>query len=488
MSDFYGVRFREVPTSLLAPVRVNASLLMAFGTAPIHRLSPEQQEKVKPGSLVLAFSNAEASQQLGIDGARDDTKKWGLSEVAYNKFSLFSQAPVIFANLFDPAVHNRNITGEVVTFDVNVGMLANDDLIGDLALSSSGTTFVEGTDYYLNRVTGMIEAIDGSSLSTAITSGSNPITATYRCAAPDLVTNEDCIGGYDILTGKTTGLELVEQAFPEFRMVPGILYAPNFTHPSVTAVLSAKTENINGVFKAGIAVANVPDDAVDIYSDLPKWKNENSLVSENLYLCVGRLIDGERTYNTAVQAACLMGLVDARRQVAPYESPSNENLRCQGWMLNGEEVNLSLPQANMLRGNGISVPLNFIGGWRLWNSWTAAYPGNSDPKDSLITHRRMMAWYGNGLVMTYFQTVDSPFNRRMIETIINSEQINLNSLASAGAIIDGSISFNEADNPLTDLMQGFVKFDVKLGLVSPAQRIDFSLEFDPEMLLALFAG
>ena len=486
MSDFYGVRFREVPTSLLAPVRVNASLLMAFGTAPIHRLPADQQEKVKPGSLVLAFSNAEASQQLGIDGGRDNPLKWGLSEVAYNKFSLFNQSPVIFVNLFDPAVHRTSVTGEVVIFDVNMGVLSNDDVIGDVTLSSGGTTFTLDTDYYLNSVTGVIDVVSGSSLASAISLGTNPITASYVYADPSKVTNEDCIGGYDVVTGKTTGLELVEQAFPQLRMVPGILYATNFTHPMVTSVLCAKTENINGVFKAGIAVANVPDDAVDIYTDLPKWKNDNSLVSENLYLCVGRVIDGERTYNTAVQAACLMGVVDARRQVAPYESPSNENLRCQGWVLNGAEVNLTLPQANFLRGNGLSVPLNFIGGWRLWNSWTAAYPGISDPKDSLITHRRMMAWYGNGLVLTYFQVVDSPFNRRLIETIINSEQINLNSLVSAGALIDGVISFNEADNPLTDLMQGFVKFDVKLGLVSPAQRIDFSLEFDPEMLLQLF--
>ena len=134
MGFFHGVRYSEVPTQLVPPANVNASLTMAFGTAPIHRLGTEAQEKAMPGSIHLVYTNAEAAQKFGIDIARDDTQKWGLSQVAFNRFSLFNVAPVIFVNLFNPAIHRTSVTGEAVVFNGNSGFLRNSDVMGNLTL------------------------------------------------------------------------------------------------------------------------------------------------------------------------------------------------------------------------------------------------------------------------------------------------------------------------------------------------------------------
>jgi phage tail sheath protein FI len=486
---FHGVKTRQVPTSLLPPANVSTALVMAWGCAPIHRLDAEQQAKAKPGNIELLFSNTECAQQFGIDSANDDFDKWTLSEVAFSRFILFGVAPVILVNLFDPEIHNRSISNELVNFDGDFANLRNDDIIGNVALSSSNATFAEGTDYEFNRVKGLLTIKPDSSLAAAVQSNS-AINASYKYAAPDMVTSSDCIGGFDIATGKTTGLELVNKAFPQFRMIPNSLIAPKFsTDPSVAAILAAKTQRINGIFTAN-AFADIPTEganAVKRYSDVPKYKNDNNLVSENLYLCWPKVKFGDRTIHLSTQAADICAVVDIDNGGIPFGSPSNKSLQCQAAIADGEEVWLGLTEVNYLNANGIATAFNFTNGWVLWGNRTACFPGVTDPKDTFLAHRRMLAWFGNRLILTWIQRVDFPINMRQIQTVVNSEQININSLAAAGAILGGSISFPQEKNNILDVMNGIIVFHVLLGLVAPNESIEFLLEYDPSYIEALFA-
>jgi phage tail sheath protein FI len=191
--------------------------------------------------------------------------------------------------------------------------------------------------------------------------------------------------------------------------------------------------------------------------------------------------------NMSTQAAGIVAGVDRSNNDIPFVSPSNKNLQCQAAVVDGQELWLSLTQANYLNQNGIATALNFVGGWKLWGNRTAAYPANTDSKDVFISNRRMLAWYGNQLVLTWFQKVDFPINRRLIQTILNSEAININSLAAMGALTGGRIEFNANENPITDLMDGKIVFHCFLGLVAPAESIEFMLEYDPEYLQTLFS-
>jgi phage tail sheath protein FI len=102
-----------------------------------------------------------------------------------------------------------------------------------------------------------------------------------------------------------------------------------------------------------------------------------------------------------------------------------------------------------------------------------------------ISSRRMMGSYRNHLVLTYWQRVDWPINRRLIETIVNSESFYLNGLTPI-YLLGGRIEFRPDENPITDLMNGIIKFHVFLGLTEPAEQIIFNVEFDPYYLLTLF--
>ena len=98
----------------------------------------------------------------------------------------------------------------------------------------------------------------------------------------------------------------------------------------------------------------------------------------------------------------------------------------------------------------------------------------------------MFNWIGNTLTLTFWQKVDFPVNRRLVETILDSANIWLNGLSARQFILGGRIEFREDENPTTDLMDGIIRFHVYLTPPTPGREIDFILEYDPEYLKTLF--
>jgi len=104
------------------------------------------------------------------------------------------------------------------------------------------------------------------------------ITIKYKDIDPSLVTEADIIGGVDPITGDNKGLEVIEDVFPNFRLVPNIILAPKFSKsPAVAAIMKTKCTNINSVFRA-IAICDIPSDEVINYTNAPEYKNSKNLV------------------------------------------------------------------------------------------------------------------------------------------------------------------------------------------------------------------
>ena len=61
-----------------------------------------------------------------------------------------------------------------------------------------------------------------------------------------------------------------------------------------------------------------------------------------------------------------------------------------------------------------------------------------------------------------------------------------NGLMSRECILGGSVVFLGDDNPTTDLIDGIVRFKVKIAPPPPMRDIEFTLEYDPGYLSALF--
>jgi len=273
-------------------------------------------------------------------------------------------------------------------------------------------------------------------------------------------------------------LSKLDEIFFRFRLVPGLVVAPKASeNNSVAVAMASNTEVVSSVFKTR-AVADIPDSVEP--SNVPGYKNDNNLVDDNLILTYPKVEFNGIPYHLSVHYAAAQTKLNAQLD-APYKIASNINvvgIKPTKW--------LTLEQANYLRGNGILTLLNFIGGLRFWGDRTSIYPASTDPKDCQIVIRQMTDWLRERLIRTYWQFVDKPLNKRLLKTIRDSVQSDLNGLAGRGIIIGGRIEVLEEENPLTDLMDGIVRFHIYWTPSPVAREIDFYVEFDPEGLKQLF--
>lgn len=197
---------------------------------------------------------------------------------------------------------------------------------------------------------------------------------------------------------------------------------------------------------------------------------------------------GDRQFHLSVQTASLMAMVDADNDGCPCESPSNKKLQMDSMVLaDGTEVVMDLTQANYLNATGIVTALNFIGGFVLWGNHTACYPTNTDVKDYFIPVSRMFHWVANTVILSTWSRLDRKMNRRLLDSIKDSLNIWLNGLVAEEKLLGARIEILDDENPLTDLMAGKIRFHLYITPPSPAQEIDFILEYDPSVIESALA-
>ena len=343
MAYKHGVYTSEVPTSIVPAVNSTAGLPVVFGTAPIH-LASNRAEVNKP---ILCYTYAEAVAAMGYS---EDWEKYTLCETIYSQYSLYAVSPTVFVNVLDPKKHKAPVSDKEVQFNSEKTVIVNDPVLLEtlkVKKASAGQPLTEGVDY---------EAAfdsDGNLVITALSGGQLTDSAflDYEKIDPSAVDKDDIIGGIDISTGAYTGLENLSKVFPLYRLVPGMVLAPGWTHDlEVAAVMTAKASTINGLFKASVLV-DVPADTVRKYTDVPAWKNNNNYVGVDQIVCWPMVKLGEKKYHLSTAVMGAMGVLDAKNDDIPYESPSNKNIQMDGLCLSdGTEVVLDLEQANYLNG------------------------------------------------------------------------------------------------------------------------------------------
>lgn len=467
----HGVYSYELPTSIIPPVVSTAGLTVVFGTAPIHLLD-EPEKAVNRAELAYTYS--EAVRKMGYNA---DFNKYTICEAISSHFALFEVSPLVMINVLDPTKHA--VTGsETVKITKGEGVLQADGVLKAKVIVKNGSNTVDKKDYELE--------FDDEGRLHIYTSNDGEVTVEFERLDPSLVTASDIVGGVS-LDGSYKGIELVNTVFPRFREVPGILIAPKFsTNPLVAAVLKAKSKNINGLFQC-MAIVDVPTSEVPDYTAVPEYKNQKNLDDPNVIVCWPKVSIGGIQYHMSTQMASLANLIDAQNEGYPYHEPSNNNLQMDAAVLeDGTEILLGLEQANYLNGQGIVTSLNFIGGWKLWGHRTSCYPGNTDPKDAFISVRRVFIYEQNQFILSYWQKTDKPGNKKLIDNIVDSKNIDLNGKAARQFILGGRVEFLQEENPLTDLIDGIYKFHLFITPATPAREIRGLFEFDPSYFGTLF--
>jgi phage tail sheath protein FI len=474
----HGVSWADVPTSVISPVQSNVGLNVVFGAAPLH-LNKNGKDFVNVPRIYNRYEDAVA--ELGF------SRDWNTYDICEHMdacFVEFGVFPVVYVAVNDPEAGETALAPKTLTL-VGGQVDSGEELIAwsIVVKDAAGTVpYVEGDDYILTL------SKNNTWVITRVASGDIPaansgITLEGKIPGATPLTASDIIGGIDISTGKRSGLEVIEDVFQKTGQVPGVIICPKFSSdPLVAAAMEAKCENINGCF-ACTCLIDVDTATVHTAQDVNAWKNENNIVFNRQQCLFGKpaLVGStdRKVFNFASQQGPLLQWTDAYRGGGlPYHSPSNKSLRMNSLQLaDGSEVNMHLLDANMLNSQGVVTALNWIGGWRSWGNRTAAFPSNTDVKDMFIPVRRMFDYIGNTVVLTIWQKVDEPGNRRLIDAIVNSLQLWLDGLSNSEALLGARIEFNQSENPTTELLNGHYVFHIFIAVPTPAEWLDFRIEY-----------
>ena len=476
----HGVYIQEEASALVMPIVADSGIPVIVGTAPINQLDDPNSAVNVP---ILATNAIEAMERLGYNTGFSE---FTCCQLMYVTANVYQVSPCIYINVLDPSDHKAPLTAQTVTVsDLQAVVQVRGILRAGLIVVAGDTTLTENTDYTTSFSTeGYLEI---NLVATGAGASATTLTVSGYKLDTSLVTYEDIIGAYNVNTGAETGLQLVRQVYPKLGMIPGTLIAPGYSHiPAVGVALAAKAAQINGCFKA-IAMVDLDTSQAVKYTDV-KTVKENSGFTSNFGVCLWPYDKlGDYVFPKSVTWAALMNYVDAQHGNVPSRSPSNKLNQMTGQCLaSGAEVLLDQEQANVVNSYGVCTALN-INGWRTWGNYMECYPANNDPKDAWIPIRRMFNWQGNTFILTYFSRVDDPMNRRLIDTIIDSENIRCAAYAPdhwAGATIE----YLADDNPETDIISGKITFRQHIAPYTPAQAIINILNYDIDTLAGALRG
>ena len=102
--------------------------------------------------------------------------------------------------------------------------------------------------------------------------------------------------------------------------------------------------------------------------------------------------------------------------------------------------------------------------------------------------RRFFDWDGNSFICTYMQKVDKPGNKRLIQSIVDSQNIIGNGYVARDYCAGYRVEFRSDENPVTNLLNGHLTVHTFLAPYIPAEYIENIREYDVDALQAAFGG
>ena len=474
MSAKHGVFATQKPTSVSTPVKAPSGVPFVIGGAPVHTA----KNPATVGKPTLCTSWDEFVEKFGYS---EDWASYTLCEFAYVHFRLYGCQPVIFCNVMDPSSMKEAVdaaTKNVTAHQVILPSEAIDSTALEVKTAvSQGTTLVKGTDY--------TTAYTDDGLVISLISGSTHYSAASLSIAYDKVTPASVTASV-----VSSGMESIELCMATAGVIPDLICAPGYSNNTgLAALMTAKAESLNGLFTAKALIdLDCSSGGCVSYSGVASAKAAANLTSPEQIVCWPMTSLGGKKIHMSTQLAGLMAKVDAGND-CPYESPSSKNFQMDSLILaDGTEVLQTKAQADIVVGAGVVTGLNFLGsGWVCWGNYTAAYPASTDVKDYFIPVSRMFGWVANTLVQTFWSKLDKPLNRRLVDSILTTCNLWLNGLTGSEYVMGARCEMRQEENPDTDLMAGIIRLHIYMTPPSPAQEIDFFLEYDASYLSQVFA-
>ena len=453
------------------PVRtVKSAVIGLIGTAPIgavnvSTLTLSEKDAAAFGPQLPGFTIPQALDAIYDHGA----------------------GTVIVINVLDPATHKTAVANEAIAFDASTDRvkLAHGAVAALVLKSTDGaTTYVAGTDYTADLVTGEIVRIKGGGI---VAGGA--ARANYDYADPTKVTAADIIGAVNE-AGVRTGLKALKDTYNLFGFFAKILIAPAFcTQNSVATELIAMADQLGAMAYIDAPIGTTYAQA--LAGRGPAGTINFNTSSDRVRLCYPHVkvydpvLNAERLEPLSARAAGLRAKVDLDKGF--WWSSSNQELAG----VIGVERQLSAmiddPQSevNLLNEVGITTVFNSYGsGLRLWGNRSAAWP--------TVTHMRNFENVRRtGDVINesirYFsqQYIDMPLNQALIDSLVESVNGYGRKLIGDGALIGFKAWYDPARNEETELAAGHLLISYKYTPPPPLERLTYETEITSEYLVTL---
>lgn len=476
MAYRHGIEVDRQPFSVALPQGETSGVPVVFGTAQSNLASNPVSSLNKP---LLIRNPREARELVGFSTDFDFTLNQAI-DAAFNELKI---SPIVVVNVLDVMTHKES---ETTTVNLTTGEAVINDtraLLDTVEVEelTADTDFIVSRDPR-NRL--VVSLLNPDAVADA-----SSVEVTYDRIDPSLVTDEDLVGSYDPVTNVYKGIELLTQVYPKYQLIPNIISAPGFSTSAVVgAALTAKADLINGILNAFVLL----DVEGETRQEALAEKDEAGYDSGKSTVLWPKIVVASKKYWYSAYMSAVIAQLDSVNDNVPFKSPSNKSIRINGLETpGGQELFQDKTHGNELNAKGIVTAIN-VGGWRTWGNETAAFDSTLeeiDIADLYISNRRMFDWWSNSFILSYFSKVDNPTDFRLIEQLVDDENIRANGFQAAGQIAGARISFSQDENPIESILAGEIVFDQEIAFYPPAKHIKNRLSFNPTILNdALFGG
>jgi len=468
----HGINTFKADTKYTSMRVAQTGIPFFVGCAPCHRAGGF---KNKPQ---IAYTFEEAKALLGYSDEwrnQDGSPKWNLCQAMDAFFNVFQMGPAVFVNIFDPATHKTAVASASVAVTNKIAKLPADAIIDSglvVKATSEGSALTLDTDYTANYTDDGVEI----EIINETNAEATALYIAYNTANVAAITATNISGAF----------EKIELCKGTMGIVPDLFCSPGWSkNPAVAAVMAAKAANIGGLFRAKAVVdLDTAAAAADTYDDIHSYKNVNGYTDENMIVCWPMVKIGDKLYDYSTIVCGMISSIDADNEGVPYESPSNKILPITACVdAAGNEINLTVSQADTVSvTEGVVTALSYDG-WRLWGNYTGAKSaGNTDVAKIFICTNRMQDYLCNQFVNNFWDKLDQPLKRVVIDDIVNRFNSFLAGLTGSGMLYGGEISYVADNNPSASLIAGKFRLDCRAASPVPAQQIDMYVEYDVEAL------
>lgn len=440
--------------------------------APVHQLADSHGAVRAP---LLINSWQDAIRKIGYSELWAD---FGLCEAVYAHFrnNVRAIGPIVVINALDPDEHRATEeTTKALTFVKRTAVIDDPYVILN-TFEIEGK--VSGTDYRA-AYSDDGQQLVVKDLTGTMTAGAS---AAYFRVEPSTVADADIVQCVQ---------EVIPLVYYASSQIPTILCAPGWSHkPAVFTALVNSQAQINGHWYAWIN-ADIESSTVKTIDSALAAKDAYADSSAACALLWPMAKKGTRKFHASVLNTVTMQWVDFDNGNVPYETPSNKRIDIDGLCLaDGSVISFDQTQANELNAAGIDTVTYWEGTWRMWGPHTMLYSfgGSVASSDIFDCNVRMRHYVSNSFQRRYGDIVDKPMTRSRKDSILNDFQAWLDALIQSGALLAGSIIFNEADNPASDLVQGNFEFSTTFTNPVPGKSLNNTVRWVADGLTSLLGG